>query len=49
MTDHVLVNGRLGDLEPKLEQFPVNAGYTPEPVLPPNELAQLATGLGRPG
>ena len=49
MADHVLGDRRLGDLEPKLEQFTVDAGGTPEPVLPahpPNEFAQFATDLG---
>src|SRR5882757_1733342 len=49
MADHVLGNGRLGDLETKLEQFAVDAGCTPEPVFPahlPNEFAQFATDLG---
>src|SRR5262245_11884443 len=39
--DQVLGDGRLGDLEPKLEQFTMDAGCTPEPVLaahPPNEV-----------
>jgi esterase/lipase superfamily enzyme len=46
MADHVLGNSRFGDLEPKLEQFAVNAGCTPEPVLPahpPNKFAHFAT------
>ena len=49
MANHVLGNGRLGDLEPKLKQFTVDAGCTPEPVLPahpPNELAQFAADPG---
>src|SRR5262245_35792350 len=48
-TDHILGNRRLSDLESKLEQFTVNAGRAPEPVLPahpPNELAQFAADLG---
>ena len=32
MADHILGDRRLGDLEPKLEQFTVDAGRTPEPA-----------------
>src|SRR5215208_920116 len=49
VADHVLGHRRLGDLEPKLQQFTVDAGRTPEPVLPghlPNEFSQLGTNLG---
>src|SRR5262249_48687658 len=49
VADHILGDRRLGDFEPKLEQFAVNAGRTPELVLsahPPNEFAQLAIDLG---
>src|SRR5215510_2139 len=49
VADHILGDRRLGDVEPKLEQFAVNAGCTPELVLPahpPNEFAQFATDLG---
>ncbi|WP_410959984.1 hypothetical protein, partial [Salmonella sp. SAL4434] len=38
--DHVLRNDRLGDLEPKLEQFAVNAWRTPKWMLyahPPDQ------------
>lgn len=46
MADRVLGNDRLGDLEPELGQFTVDARCIPEPVLParpPNDLAQVAT------
>ena len=49
MADHIFGDRRLGDLKPKLEQFTVDAGRTPEPVRPAhvsNKLTQLATNLG---
>src|SRR3954447_8125493 len=49
MADHVLGDRGLSDLKPELEQFTVDAGRTPEPVLPahlPNEFAQVAADLG---
>jgi len=42
MADHVLGNGRLGDLETKLEQFAVDAGCTPTGILPAHLADQIS-------
>ena len=49
--DHVFGHRRLGDLEPKLEQFTVDARGSPQWVLlahPPNEFAQFTANSGPP-
>src|SRR5262245_11940343 len=48
-SDHVLRDCRLGDLEPKLQQFAMNSRSAPQWILlahPPNESAQLALDSG---
>ena len=49
--DHVFGDRRLGDLEPKLEQFAMDARGAPKPVLrahPLDEFAQLRANPGPP-
>src|SRR5260221_14594491 len=49
--DHVLGNRRLGDLEPKLEQFTMDARGAPQWVLlahPLDEFTQLTANSGPP-
>ena len=51
MADHVFGDRRFGDLEPKLQQFTVDARGAPQWVLlahPPDEFAQFTADLGRP-
>ena len=52
MAGHVLGDCRLGDFEPKLEQFTVDTGRTPEPVFPAHRRMSSRSSLlilGRPG
>src|SRR5262249_16030886 len=48
-SDHVLGDRRLGDLEPKLQQFTMNSRSAPQwilPAHPPDETAQLTLNSG---
>ena len=51
-SDHVLGDRRLGDLEPKLQQFAMNSRSAPQWILlahPPDEIAQLTLDSGPSG